>query len=326
MKCVLCGRESDEKLCPECYIQRNEVVRVESISLIQCPKCGYFKVSGRWKDISFYEAFQKEVEKHTFLHPDFNLDNIELEENKGYKLIFKGNFRGLEMELSRDIEVDISKELCWRCRRESGGYYESIIQLRAEGRKLLKEEIDDVRRLIEEEIYSESENLKAFISKVVERREGIDFYLGSKEIGRKISKKIAGEFGGKIKESKKISGRADGRELYRFTYLIRLPGFKKGDVVKDNDNFVIVTNQKLWKGLSVNGDSINLKKPKTVVLRENLKEALVLNTDSFVAEILHPVTGDVVMVENKWNFRSGDKVFLIEYENKYYAFPKEILK
>jgi len=300
-------------------------VIVDSIFLTQCPKCGHFKISGRWKDMSFYDVLRKEVEKHTFLHSDFNLDNLELEKNKEYRLVFRGNFRGLQVEFSRGIKFNVNKELCWRCRRESGGYYESIIQLRADGRKVLEDEIDSARRLIEEEIYSESENPKAFISKVVERKEGIDFYLGSKEIGRKVSRKIASEFGGKIKESKKIFGREDGREIHRFTYLVRLPGFRKGDIVLDNSNLVIVTNQKLWKGVSVDGDSVNLKKPKTIVPREDLEEALVLNTDPSVAEVLNQ-EGKVVMVENRWNLRSGDTVLIAEYKNKYYAFPKELVE
>lgn len=297
---------------------------INNISLIQCPKCGRFKISGKWKHMS-YDVLRKEVEKHTSLHPDFNLDNLELEKNKEYRLVFRGDFRGLRIEFSRNIKFNIDKELCWRCRRESGGYYESIIQLRADGRKVLEDEIDSVRRLIEEEIYSESENPKAFISKVVERKEGIDFYLGSKEIGRKVSKKIANEFGGKIKESKKISGRADGRDLYRFTYLVRLPGFRRGDIVLDNNNLIIVTNQKLWKGISEYGNSVNLKKPKVVVPKEDLEEAFVLNADSSVAEVLNQ-EGKVIMIENRWDLRSGDTVLIAEYRNKYHAFPKGLVE
>jgi|Deesub1362A_J573_1020465.scaffolds.fasta_scaffold01103_4 nonsense-mediated mRNA decay protein 3 len=324
MKCVLCGRESEERLCPECYIQRNEIVLVDDIYLIQCPRCGHFKMVGRWRDINFYEALQKEVKKHTHIHPGFILNSLDLEENREYRLLFRGNFRGLQVELPLTINLNLNKELCWKCRRESGGYYESIIQLRAENRKLTKDEIEGARRLIEEEIYSEVENPRAFISKVVERKEGIDYYLGSKEIGKKVSRKIIHEFGGKIKESKKISGRADGRDIYRFTYLVRLPAFKKGDFVRDKDILAIVTNQKIGKGITLNGKSITLHQPVLIAEKKDLRKAFVLNSDSYVAEILHPDSNEVIMVENSWNLKAGDSAVIVEHRNKYYAFPERL--
>jgi nonsense-mediated mRNA decay protein 3 len=144
-------------------------------------------------------------------------------------------------------------------------------------------------------------------------------------MGKKISKRIAQEFGGKIAESKKISGRVDGKEIFRFTYLVRLPSFRKGDIVMDNSTLVIVTSQKSWKGIALSGESINLKNPYVVVRKEDVKESFALNADSSVIEILHPATNEVVMAENKWGFKSGDSLLLVEHENKFYAFPKELM-
>ncbi|MFO7966184.1 MAG: NMD3-related protein [Archaeoglobaceae archaeon] len=326
MRCALCGRESEDTLCPECYVERNEIIHIDKVSLLQCPKCGYFKISGKWRRMDFMDALEEELKIHTSFHPDLKVDEVAVI-NKGQMLQIKGSFRGLPVERYKEINLDFNKEMCQRCSRKSGGYFESIVQVRTEGRKLLPVEAQEVAKVVEKEIEADEENPKSFLSKVVERKEGIDYYLGSREIGRKIAKEIAYELGGKIKESKKTSGRFDGKELYRFTFLVRLPSFREGDVVveiNDTETLALVTNKKLWKAITVDGGSINLKNPTVVFKHEELYKAIVLNSDDSVAEILHPVTKKMVMVENWWGFNAGDNVLLFEYRDAYYAFPQEL--
>ncbi len=278
--------------------------------------------------MDFMDALEEALKSQTSSHPELKVDEVAVI-NKGHMLHVKGHFRGLPVERQKEINLDYSKELCQRCSRKSGGYFESVIQVRTEGRKLLPEETQEVFKIVEKEIEADEENPKSFVSKVVERKEGIDYFLGSREIGRKISKEIAHELGGRIKESKKTSGRSDGKELYRFTFLVRLPSFREGDVVvevedDDTETLAMVTNKRLWKAITVDGDSINLRNPKVVFSPEELYKAIVLNVDESVAEILHPVTKEMVMVENRWGFNTGDSVLLLEYRESYYAFPQEL--
>jgi nonsense-mediated mRNA decay protein 3 len=324
MKCVICGKESRKILCPKCYIERNEIVSINCISLIACPRCGCFKFSGKWRKLNFDEALQIAVEDSLHLHPDFIIRDVWIEKDSGYVLKIEGDFWGEQIKISKEFQIYFNKELCLKCSRKSGGYYESIVQVRADKRKLYPDEVNTATKIVEEVIES-AENVNAFVSKIVERKEGIDYYIGSREMGKKISKRIAQEFGGKIAESKKISGRVDGKEIFRFTYLVRLPSFRKGDIVMDNSTLVIVTSQKSWKGIALSGESINLKNPYVVVRKEDVKESFALNADSSVIEILHPATNEVVMAENKWGFKSGDSLLLVEHENKFYAFPKELM-
>ncbi|MFP3909214.1 MAG: 60S ribosomal export protein NMD3 [Halobacteriota archaeon] len=324
MRCALCGRESEDTLCPECYVERNEIIHVDKVSLLQCPKCGYFKISGKWKKMDFMDALEEVLKEQTHTHPDLQVDEVSVISG-GQLLHVKGHFRGLPVERYKEINLDVNKEVCQRCSRKAGGYFESILQVRTEGRKLHPHELEEVAKVVREEIEADEENPKSFVSKVVERKEGIDYYLGSREIGRKISKKIAHELGGKIKESKKTSGRFDGKELYRFTFLVRLPSFNEGDVVEDANNVALVTNKKLWKAISSNGESINLKEPNVIAKDEDLYKTILLNSDESVAEVLHPVTKEVVMAEDHWGSKTGDPVLLLEYRDKYYIFPQELL-
>lgn len=323
MRCALCGRESEDTLCPECYVERNEIIHVDKVSLSQCSKCGYFKISGKWRKIDFMDALEEILKSQTSTHHDLEVDEVSVI-RKGQLLHIEGRFRGLPVERYKEVNLDFNKELCLRCSRKSGGYFEAIVQIRTEGRKIKPEEAQEALKIVEREVEAEEENPKSFISKVVERKEGIDYYLGSREIGRKVSKEIAHELGGKIKESKRTSGRFDGKELYRFTFSVRLPSFREGDVVIEDSTVALVTNKKLWKAITFGGGSINLKDPEVVVKNEEVYRAIVLNSDESVAEILHPVTKEMVMVENHWGFKTGDSILLVEYRDVFYAFPQEL--
>jgi len=336
MKCVLCGKEAESNLCPECYTARNDVVELADISITECPKCGNFKIAGRWKNISFEEVLEGELQRNIHIHPEFKVIEVVLSEKEAgmglsYKVTLKGEFMGIQHLKEKEVKVNIVKESCTRCNMESGGYYEAIIQLRAKDRKIDADEIDIVTEMLKTEREIEEGNPKAFVSKVKELKEGVDYYIGSREMGRKVSRRIASELGANIKTTKKIAGRAEGRDLFRFTYLVRLPPFREGDIIVDADSHphipIIVTNQKLWKGIAFSGETVNLKNKKIVRIQKKdlIKETFVLNSDSSVAEILHPVTNKIVMVRNYWNLEQGEQVILIECNEEYFALPKKLM-
>lgn len=342
MKCVLCGKETESNLCPECYVARNEVVEVSPVSLTECPKCGNFKIAGHWRKTSYDDILQEGLQRNVHVHQDFKVFDVVLteieetigrEEKRGgrYKLTLKGEFRGMPFTREKKFSVKITKESCTRCNRESGGYYEAIIQLRATNRKLDGDEIEFVKAVLENENEIEIENPKAFVSKVKELKEGVDYYLGSREMGQKVSRRISGELGAKVKVTKKIAGKAEGRDLFRFTYLVRLPPFRQGDIVVDMDSAshipILVTNQKLWKGVAFSGETVNLtnRKITRVLKKDEIKIAIVLNSDSSVAEILHPTTNKMVMVKDYWNLEQGENVIFVDYNREYFAFPERLV-
>ena len=117
-----------------------------------------------------------------------------------------GKFRGETISYELPFELRRKFETCERCSRIAGGYFESIIQLRAENRDIEKEEIDRAKELIDEAI-EKSNHSFAFISKVVERKEGVDYYIGDRNLAKKVARRIEEELGGKLTESKKLSGR-----------------------------------------------------------------------------------------------------------------------
>jgi nonsense-mediated mRNA decay protein 3 len=325
VRCALCGRESDRSLCARCYAERNSIVEVGKVRVETCPRCGFYRVGGRWRDISYNSAVEESLRKSLVVHPEFEVKEVELFLNgdRGYVKL-KGKLWGEELEQFCEFKIYIKKILCERCSREAGGYYESIVQLRAKNRKLSREEIEITNSIVVEVINGERENMKAFLTKVVERKEGVDYYIGSRDIGRKISRKIAERFGGTITESKKICGRKDGRDIFRFTYSVRLPEYRKGDIVKYKDRLVYITNPRLGRGISIPEMNSVSAGGRVVVKREEIEEGIAVNVDDYAAEIIKTESGETVVAESTGNVKVGDTVNLFKYKGKYYLIPKLI--
>ncbi len=334
-RCPVCGKAIDGNLemCPECYAERREIFWLDDIiELIKCPRCEFFKIKGRWREISFEKALIETVQASLRVHPEFEVDDVLINplargEVGKYVVRLEGLLDGEFVSVEKVVEVRVRREICKRCSREAGGYYESIVQIRADGRNVSDDELEVVRRIIDRVLEKERENQKAFISKIVERREGIDYYFGDRNIGRKISRLIADELGGKIIESKKIHTRKDGQDVYRFTYAVRLPAYRKGDVVEENGKICVVTSQKLGKAISLeSGETINLRNPKVIARRKEIKESVVINCDEFVVEVLHPITQQVVQAKKpNVDLKPGDTVFVVEHNDAIYVIPKELI-
>ena len=323
MICPKCGEEF-EGVCLNCT-NLDELIWLDNFIVITCPKCGSFKLEGKWRTLDFEDVIDYLISKNVRIHPELEIKEILISYNP-FTITFKGEISKVDVEIVKQPKLKILKETCTRCSRESGGYYESILQLRADKRKLEKEEIEKVNKIINEILRAEKDNQKAFITKIVERKEGIDYYFGGRNIGKKVSRKIVNEFGAEIKESKTISGRVDGRDLYRFTYLVRLPSYKNGDVVKDDGKICIVTNAKIKKAVDIKTkQNVTLKNPKLLARKEEIKRGVVVESDEYVVELINLENNEVVFAEKNAEVKTGEEIFILELGNKFYIIPKELL-
>jgi nonsense-mediated mRNA decay protein 3 len=332
MRCAICGSEAlIEGLCLDCYLERKELFWLDDrIDLIKCPRCESFKLHGKWKAVDFESALTDYVYSNLRVHPDFDVEDVVVEslargEVGDYVIRLIGNVKGRDVSVEKVVKVRVHSRVCERCSREAGGYYEAIVQIRAEGRKIERHELDTIAEIINSTLRKESDNQKAFISKIVERKEGVDFYFGDRNIGRKVSRLIVDKLGGKIIESKKLHTRIDGRDVYRFTYAVRLPCYRVGDIVSEGNKICIVTNQRLGKGLCLDDWSVvNLKAPKVVKRREELKLSVVVNCDEFVAEVLDEEMKVVQAKRPPVDISIGEEVFVFKHEEDFYVIPKDL--
>lgn len=100
------------------------------------------------------------------------------------------------------------------------GYYEAILQLRECGKEVIS--------FVKEEV--EKGGIHA--AKVMDVKNGFDFYLADKNFAKGLGKKLREKFGGELKITASLWGRKEGKNIYRLTVLFRCLGIRKGDIVK----------------------------------------------------------------------------------------------
>jgi len=146
----------------------------------------------------------------------------------------EGVFHGHPVQESREVEIFWKGELCTRCSRMSGGYYEGVVQVRATRRPCTEREKDSAIRVAEEieSTLREGGDPLSFISRIDEVHQGIDIVVGTQAMGRMIAQGILSQLGGSLSTHPKLVGEKDGVSLYRVTYAVRLPRFQKGDVIE----------------------------------------------------------------------------------------------
>ncbi|WP_456477945.1 60S ribosomal export protein NMD3 [Geoglobus ahangari] len=332
MKCASCGRESEYPVCGRCLSARIIPVDVPPVvEVTRCSRCGEYRLD-RWRATSLEEAVEYHLSKGVRVHEELHVDEIDFEpvgEEVGrYVFRLSGMLRDYPYSYETFFEVRVRKIACERCSRQAGGYYEAIIQIRASNRSLKDEELETISEMIAGSVEREHSNPRAFISKIEERREGVDVYIGDKRLAQKIARNIARAFGAEMKESSKIAGREDGRDFYRFTYLVRLPEYFVGDIVEEGGADVIVTSVEKRKGYDVmTGKPVNLRNPRVVARGSELLESYVLSMDESTVEILDPYSYEPVTVAKPdFRFRAGDRVFVAKAGERYIVVHESLVR
>lgn len=332
MKCASCGRESKYPVCGKCLSARITPVDVPPVvEITRCSRCGEYRLD-RWRDTSLEEAVEYHLSRDVSIHEELSVEEFDFkpvgDEIGRYVFRLNGMLRDFPYSYETFFEVRVKKIACERCSRQAGGYYEAIIQIRASNRSLNDEELVAISEMIASGVEREHSNPRAFVSKIEERKEGVDVYLGDKRLAQKIARNIARTFGAEIKESSKIAGREDGRDFYRFTYLVRLPEYFVGDIVEEGGVNVIVTSVEKRKGYDLmTGKPVNFKNPKVVVRSGELVESYVLNMDDSALEILDPYSYEPVTVAKpELEFRTGDRVYVAKAGEKYIVVHESLVR
>ena len=142
-----------------------------------------------------------------------------------------------------------------------------------------------------------------------------------------MSKKLASEFGGNVKESGELMGKKDGKDVYRMTYAVRLIGFRAGEFLQmDEQTFQvrkISSDGILLRALESGSDfwfsSADLEKAKSLGGPEMIKEMVVVSRGKNEIQVLDPDnlrTIDVVLP--KGYDASSESVKILKCELGYF--------
>ncbi len=236
--CVECGNEGlvYEGLCQECLPKKRRFAKLPSqLEMRQCQHCGSYDLPGGWRHESLVDAARSLVEKAVQIPREVHSHEVSVrvtpedDRNLAVGVSTKVSLDGFEVIEESSLKVIIKPTTCPDCSKQRGAYFEGIIQVRAQGRPLKEAEVGEARRAIEEGVASTE---GAFVSKEEEVHGGLDVYLSSNEMARSIAKALRARLGGTFTSSPKLHTRKGGKDLYRVTYLVRLPSVSAGDVVE----------------------------------------------------------------------------------------------
>lgn len=334
MFCVECGKDAKlyEHLCKECFLKKNIFVKIpEYIDIVVCLDCRRVEIKNKWSSFENFEAAIKEKVDNSLLVSDkvkncsTKLElNYRDDKNIDTKIIADISSYDLKLREEHRTRIRVKNGLCPKCSKARGKYYEGIIQVRATKRLLSTEEIEEIQNLINttlENIWNDKKEV--FVGKKEFVKGGLDYYISDNTTAREIAKAVGKIFGSSVVESPKLYGKKNGKEVYRVTFLVRLPKYKVDDIIlyKDRIYQIIRFDRKvvyltdLHVGEKIPLNRADLEKTAIIGGSELIKEAIVVSESKNEIQILDPETYKTITLIKPSHFiRKGEIVKIIKCE------------
>ncbi|MDL2246765.1 hypothetical protein LJB96_04025 [Methanobrevibacter sp. OttesenSCG-928-K11] len=350
MFCPECGstdKKMIDNICIDCFLKDFHMITVpDTIEVEICSHCNGKLEKGKWKDIEIpqEEIIYRALENNIQINDLVEDDEIELEivQMRGtiaecYVEII-GKVYGKSLEESHDVNVRLNKTVCPNCSKRNSGYYEAVIQFRADKREIDSQEFETADEIVLNTLDKLFDKDKlAYLVQIAKPKEGHDYYIGSYKSSKKVVRALQEEFGGIIKESPRLisEDKSTGKGLYRIWISLRIPKFRVGDFIKYDDKngeityisgskvqCVELTNHKPFSIQWKNYESIELIKNK-----EDIEKTNIISKSPSLIQILDPSTYEVVdlkMTKELEGLNIGDDVYIIKIENQIYILAKKL--
>ena len=281
--CAICGKSLKQNsphfnMCMDCYLTENPLFELpDSFSIRICKECGMYSKKEEWIELPSDDIFRiieeviekfllKKYIKSNEIQFSFSYDKTNFIYNssdllKSLKLIVHGKLiKNPKISSEQNIDVVINYELCNNCSNLiSGMHFLSIIQLRVKGEEffdVIANSLSEIQKYVED-LYLEDN--RQYISKLVDQKYGVDLFLSTNELMKKIIVFLKPRYNFILKRSKKLVGRDSqkGRNLYRLKSLIKFIPFKRSDWIILNEKKFYVEN--VHKKIVVLRDEGNLR-------------------------------------------------------------------
>ncbi len=201
--CPICGKSTKATFCGE-HQQISFSCKEVVVRVCECRK--YFYKS-RWVDFRNLKETAEKIAK----------DCVKEKVKVNALIDEKIEKKSFEVEIEKDKETFIlpaklQVEQCPACSKKSTTYFEAVIQIRPKSQELY----DFVEKQAEKE-------KDVFISKVVEQKDGYDFYVSSNKFALSVGKKLSKSFKGGLKGTRRLFSfdRSRSKNLYRSTVCFR---------------------------------------------------------------------------------------------------------
>lgn len=237
-------------LCQSCFMEENRLARLPSEVQAQiCSRCNAYLVGKRWREPADKESALGDAAKSAVL----SALRVARLTQSGMRFVRPGQADKIELRIEPEIEprgvfVDIHARgkihesqvephveharvevkpkwtTCDVCGLRSAGYHEAILQVRSKV-EIPARTLRDIKSMLEGYTTGARErNRAAFIAKIEEKPRGLDLYLSSTTLARRMASLLKTKFGAEIGETAKLIGRdRDGRGKFKVSVLARLP-------------------------------------------------------------------------------------------------------
>ncbi|GFO97150.1 NMD protein affecting ribosome stability andmRNA decay [groundwater metagenome] len=341
--CPKCGSDADvfyDNVCMQCFIGNKKLLECPQVVYGRiCPTCGSVFRKGRWqfggKEEETVISFVKE-------NLEINRDarSVELAltpkqlDYSRYRVHVeaKADIKGAPIDAALDTELRISWETCDTCSRISGGYFEGIVQIRADKRLSTPDELTRCLSIAEEVAARSREkgDRLAFIAKTAELEEGVDIYVGSIKLGKQICRAVIDTFGGKFSESPKLVGQKNGVDLYRITYALRLPEFVRGDIISADGTVIEVqgcgkhvSGIDLETGKRFMENFNDLMDVKKLTRRDDAVSAVLVADEGRTIQVLDPHSYETITVKRPefLSVEPGNEIKIVKTAKGIFVLP-----
>ncbi len=330
MFCVECGREGEliGALCRECYSKRHGTASLpEHVDVTLCAHCSSMQTAQGWVDVgSVKEASQAAIESALAVSEDAKVIDVSVqleeldERNLEADVSVKLESSGVALERRLRTAVRLKRGACPECSKQQGRYYEAILQVRGPGKALGEDEKHEIDRLVRDRVASmRKASREVFLSKIGSVKGGLDFYFSTIPAAKGVARELQETFCAEYKESPSLWGRKDGKEVHRVTFLVRLPGYGRGDVVGFDSKayYVKAMSRGVVRAVDLRTGEERALRPRTAgectleQPREKVPRAVVLSQKTGEIQVLDPDTMTVLDVRVAPGFeRKGDQVRL----------------
>ena len=344
MFCPECGSTDKEmvgNVCIDCFLKEFQMIELPKRITVQiCSHCNSKLEEGKWSDefIPEEEIIYRALERNINIADEVKNEiiNLEIDQLKGtiascYVEVV-GEVHGTRIEETHESEVKILKTVCPTCSKIQSGYYESVIQFRADKREIKAEEYAKADEIVERTLQKQSSKDKlAYCPQIAKLKEGYDYYIGSFKTGKKVAEALTEEFGGIIKESPRLisEDKSTGKGLYRIWISVRIPEFEINDFIKFEDKIIQVSS--IGK-TSIVGRDISTNKKHNIPMKNmedidlvkkysEIETTTLLSKSPNIIQILDPSdysAVDLEMKEEFSNYNIGEEIKLIKIDNYIY--------
>ncbi len=322
----------------KCFLDGRKLLTLpHHVDLIKCSNCGEFELDDQWVKKELDDAIIEIALSKLAIIPEAKIISVgpmvEKQEDKTFVVHIQVDMdvNGISATDEGSTIVRLKNGVCKRCSRQLGSYYESILQLRS-GEKNLSDELrEEVVLWVKKTVETQAKNNRElFITKIQKAVGGVDFYLSSISMGKSLTRDLADKYGADTKESASLVGQtSDGQDMYRVTFLVRMPAYHLGDIVEydGKPHKISAVNKSGGKLMNLtNFRELSVKKSelldaKILFKEKDVVETTVVSSSGNEIQVLHPKNYSTVDIRIPKGTKVGELVRVAEVEDELFFVP-----